>query len=87
MSDQKIREIEVPGLPRSLRAKEVEFEAVHEGWNEYKLADGTLVRVKNVVLKIFIQVDEDGNPTHNETRDLNVVIAGQNLVVSKSTQG
>ena len=41
---------------------ECAFEIEREDWNKYRLEDGTQVRVKVQVFKIFRVVDEAGNP-------------------------
>ena len=53
---------------------ELEFETIHEGWNEYACADGTNVKLKNVVVKV-IRLDKtgaDGEPIYM-TRSNNVL--------------
>ncbi|MGD1153506.1 MAG: hypothetical protein ABR911_11640 [Syntrophales bacterium] len=51
---------------RKVPGQEIEFETEKEGWNIYKLADGTRVKLKSVVASI-IRLDEYdplGNPLY-----------------------
>ena len=57
---------------------EVKWEALEEPWSEYKLEDGTFVRMKNVVLKVFRILDEEGNP--------GVTLDGEPAVLVRSTR-
>ena len=41
--------------------REEDFSIGHEGWNEYKLADGGRLKVKTTVVKIHSVLDDDGN--------------------------
>lgn len=55
-----------PGGPM-VDAVEVPVEESSEKWSEYKLEDGTTVRIKQVVLEIFRatgQYDPDGTPMY-----------------------
>ena len=79
MSSQNIREMELPGQPK-ISVVEVEFETVKEDWNEYALADGTKLRVKNVLTRVFMQVDEHGAVIYNEHGEPNVIITGNQVV-------
>ena len=45
---------------------ELDFRVQREDWNEYKLSDGTVLRVKNSLIKAFQVVDENGEPKLNE---------------------
>ena len=44
---------------------EQDFEISREEWNEYKLLDGGVIRMKTSVLQIFKVVDDDGGPVYN----------------------
>jgi hypothetical protein len=81
MSKQRIRELDIPD-GRTLPVVEVDFEVVREEWNEYTLSDGTKLRVKNVVTRIIVQVDENGEVVYNENGEPNVVINGKNNLVA-----
>lgn len=85
MSKQRIRELDIPD-GRTLPVVEVDFEVVREDWNEYTLSDGTKLRVKNIVTRIFLQVDENGEVIYNENGEPNVVINGKNNLVAIATE-
>jgi hypothetical protein len=80
MSNQKIREMELPGNQK-LSVTEVDFEVVREGWDEYKLSEGTKLRVKNVLMRVFLQVDDDGDIIYNEQGEPNVIVVGSQTIV------
>jgi len=47
---------------------EVEVLDAKERWNEYRLADGTTMRVKSVVIAVFREADQktpDGEPVYS----------------------
>ncbi len=57
----------VPGPNGPVEATEVGFRSSGEYWNEYLLDDGTVVRLKVVVLEVLRadgQYDEEGNPIY-----------------------
>lgn len=78
-----VREMELPGNQK-LSVTEVNFDVMREDWGEYKLSDGSTVRVRNVVLRIFLQVDNAGNVVYNEHGEPNVVVVGNQLIVPLS---
>jgi hypothetical protein len=46
-------------------AEELSFETAREGWSEYSLEDGTVLKLKNVVSRIFRLLNRkkpDGSP-------------------------
>lgn len=52
--------------PEMVDGEEVEFEPLTERWNEYRLSDGTLLKMKLVVTRI-IRIDkynEQGEPIY-----------------------
>lgn len=62
-------------------AKEIDFSEEHEYWNEYKLADGTTLKVKLVLrgIKRLSRYEPDGSPIYvinsiNVVRALNVPV-------------
>lgn len=46
-------------------AYELEYETIREDWNQYRLPDGRLVRVKVLVSRFCQVVDDDGNDLIN----------------------
>lgn len=70
-----IREVSLPdGSTR--KAIEVEFQTIREDWNEYELSDGTRVRAKNVISKILVFVDDEGNKLRDAVGDVEVMVQG-----------
>lgn len=56
----------VPGGP-FVDGMEVSVDESNEKWSEYKLADGTVIRLKQVLMEIVRaegQYDNEGNPTY-----------------------
>ena len=66
-----------------INVKEVKFEALDEPWSEYRLEDGTFVRLKNVVIKAFRVCDEEGNPALTSDGDPHVLIRSARVVTAK----
>lgn len=55
----------IPFQGKEERAVEVGFEVTREGWSEYQIADGSVVKLKHVVSRIFKLLDpkkDDGSP-------------------------
>jgi hypothetical protein len=44
----------------------IDFKATHEDWSEYKLADGTILKARFVLIKVVDEgeYDEHGNPVY-----------------------
>ena len=81
----KPRKMIIPG-GQELQVIEVQFEVVNEGWNEYKLSNGTTLRVKNVVTRIFLETDDEGNIKHDEHGEPNAVVNFNATVVPVSEE-
>ncbi|MBK8030902.1 MAG: hypothetical protein IPK17_15695 [Chloroflexi bacterium] len=65
-----------------LRGYEIDFESVKETWSEYRLADGTKVRTKHTMLKVYRLVTETDEPLYNEIGEPQVFINGSMAVVA-----
>ena len=66
MADKKTK-IQVPGIAGTVDATEVAVDESTERWTDIKLADGTEIRIKTVVLGVLRlegQYDPDGNPLY-----------------------
>lgn len=50
-------EFTIAGVPQKLEAKSVPFAVVSENWNEYQTEDGRTVRVKLVLTRVVVPVD------------------------------
>ncbi|MCZ6479398.1 MAG: hypothetical protein ACE1Z6_13870 [Candidatus Methylomirabilales bacterium] len=61
---------------REVPAEELDFEPLRESWNEYRLEDGTMLKIKTVVAKItrLDAYTNEGDPIYNVTSS-NVVTA------------
>lgn len=60
---------------RQVEAQRVEFLTRREGWNEYQLTDGTILRMKTVVSEVIKVLDEtnaEGNQIY-QVRSTNLV--------------
>jgi hypothetical protein len=84
MADHSIRETTLPD-GRKLRGVELNFEIVKENWNEYTLADGTKLSIKDFLIQAFMLVDEDGNPIQNANGDPEIFINNGSSVVTKTS--
>ena len=78
MSERKIIPQELHG--ETVNCEELKFETIKEDWNDYRLEDGTVVRVKTVVAKIFRVLDADNNPAFTETGEPRVLVRWSTLV-------
>lgn len=59
------------------RAVELEFEPQKEGWSSYVLPEGTMIKLKHVVTRVFKLIDrakDDGSPLY--------VLEGQVIVTT-----
>lgn len=55
-------------------AEELSFDPIEERWNLYELDDGTFIKVKLTVSRIFQVVDEQGEPKKLDSGDRYVVV-------------
>jgi hypothetical protein len=61
------RTIKVPFEGKSHDGIDLDFKTMNEDWNEYQVADGTIVRLKTVVtniVKVPDKYDNAGNPVY-----------------------
>ena len=66
MADKRTK-IQVPGIAGMVDATDVAVNESTERWTDIKLADGTEIRIKTVVLGVLrleAQFDPDGNPMY-----------------------
>jgi len=66
-------------------AIEQTFEIAAEDWNEYRLADGGIVRVKTSVQKIYRLLDANGNPAMTPDGDPSVLVRHSTQVVASDS--
>lgn len=62
---------------------EVDFEIVREEWNEYKLLDGGIVRVKTTPIRISRILEPDGNPAVTKDGDPHLNVQHTTYIVSR----
>ena len=71
-----------PAGPQEIDAYELEYETVKEDWNQYKLPDGRLVRVKVLVSRLCQAVDADGKDLLNPDGSPMIVASNRVEVVA-----
>ena len=76
VSTDKI-EITLPNGKKAL-AQQVDFKVLNETWNEYKLENGYILRIKPVVAEVYILDEKD--PT---TGFPNVLVKSANIISLK----
>ena len=67
MAEKKIQ-AQVPGVDGLVDAFEVSVDESTERWSEVKLADGSVLRIKPVVIsaiRVDGKYDQDGNPIYS----------------------
>lgn len=80
----KIREQTFPdGITRKI--EELDFDIVKEDWSEYQLSDGTYMKMKTVVLKVFWVLDDQGNRTYTPDGDPNLLVRNSNQVIASES--
>ena len=65
-----------------VKAQEVEFELQREGWSQYVLPDGTVVKLKTTVLKILQVLDDKGNPARTVEGDPFLIVNHRTDVIA-----
>lgn len=63
-------------------AVEQDFEIKREEWNEYRLLDGGVVRVKTTVQKIARILESDGKPAYTSDGDPFFLVTHNTQVIS-----
>ena len=74
----------IPPVGKKIKVKlrEVSFEAIKEGWNEYKTEDGKKIRLRTVAIKISKVLDEKGNPVKSAEGEPLYVVNHNTVVVT-----
>jgi hypothetical protein len=85
MTDKNIRDLAELPTGRKIRGYEIDFEPDKESWGEYHLGDGTKLRVKHTVIRVFRLVDENGDPAFDENGDPEVFVNGAIIVAASAT--
>jgi len=81
---RKVREITFPD-GQTHKVEELTFETISEPWTEYKLSDGTILKMKIIGLKAFRVLYPDGKPAYNNEGDP-FIIMRHNVQVSASEE-
>jgi len=69
----RIREITFPN-GETHKVEELDIEVVHEPWAEYKLSDGTSLKMKIIAMKAFRVLYPDGTPAYNAEGDPYIIM-------------
>lgn len=62
-----MREVEISHEGETVRAYELEFTTEADNWGEYKTEEGTRIKMRSVVARIYRLLDkirDDGTPIH-----------------------
>lgn len=74
-----VRQMDVGGVMRDVI--EVPFEIVKEPWAEYEMLDGGRLRVRHILQRLFVVVDDDGKPAMNDDGDPLVLVRAMPVAV------
>ena len=62
-------------MTSAVRRNELRFDVIREPWNEYELPDGSILRVKHVLLRIFRIEEPEGRISWETDVRSNVVLS------------
>ena len=65
--------------------KQIDFEVIKENWNEYKTSSGVIVKLKSVVGKMFLVIDEKGDIVGLPEGEPNIIVRSTNLLFINET--
>lgn len=54
-------------------ARELEYITIREEWNEYRTADGIVIKTKMAAVRIFRIYDESGEPAFNSEGEPHII--------------
>jgi hypothetical protein len=77
----KIKDITFPD-GQTRKVEELDFEIVREDWNEYQLTDGSYMKIKTIVKKVYWILDNTGNRRYTEEGDPFLLVSSVNQVVA-----
>ena len=72
-----------PSQGAEVEVKELDFDVGREEWNEYKLIDGGVVRVKTNVQRIFAVLNPDGSTRKQDDGAPALVVAHKTDIVAR----
>jgi len=77
----RIKDVTFPdGVTR--KVEEMDFDIVKEDWNEYQLSDGTYMKMRAVVAKIYWVLDPTGKRMFTPDGDPMLLVSSGNQVVA-----
>jgi len=68
------RKVKIKWRERPVEGEEIDFDPLAEKWNEYRLSDGTLIKLKLVISRI-VRIEE-----YNEQGEPIYIISSQNVL-------
>jgi len=77
----KIKEITFPD-GETRKVEEMDFKIVKEDWNEYQLVDGTTLKTKSILMKVYWVLDPSGKRMYTPAGDPSIIINSVNQVVA-----
>ena len=81
----KPREMTLPDGKKGM-VIEMSFQIVKEDWNEYRLEDGIILRIKNIVGRVYRVLDAEGNPAYVDTGEPNRITHSSNTVIAREEE-
>ena len=81
----KPREMTLPDGKKGM-VIEMSFQIVKEDWNEYRLEDGIILRMKSTVARVFRVLDAEGNPAYHDTGEPNIINHSTNTAIAKEEE-
>jgi hypothetical protein len=77
--------VEVPGRG-ALDAIELQFNPQQEGWSEYRVSDGGLIRMRATALHVYRVVDRQGRPAFLPDGQPDYIVTTQTQMTSTGGQ-
>lgn len=77
----KIKEITFPD-GATHKVEELNFEIINEDWNEYTLEDGTQLKMKTSLLKVFWVLDNAEKRMYTTEGDPRIIVRSNNQVIA-----
>ena len=77
----KIKDITFPD-GQTRKVEEMDFDIVKEDWNEYQLSDGTFLKTKSILTKVYWILDSTGKRMYTQDGDPFLLVNNANQVVA-----
>ncbi len=80
----KIKDLTFPdGVTR--KVEQLDFDIVKEDWNEYQLSDGTFLKTKSILVKVYWVLDNTGKRMYTPEGDpMLLVNSNQQVTASEA---